>query len=966
MKPTAATNVFRLVALLVAIAIAPCGIAPGADILIAYEAFDYANGLDLKEQNGGTGWNGAWFASDNVRGITIGQPGVVFPELIAAGGKILQDGNDTRIFRRLDTARLEVAAIVEEGSSGKTFGKDGTTIWISFLIANTAFPKQAHGGMHLMDGVTLGSNYKKTQRVQLGRQNMGEHWLLVRTDQGGPAAGKWDGTVTSDKTVRLLVYRFDFKAGPEEGWMWVDPVPGQEPDLAKADLHAPTIADFRFNAVNVGSGGGATFDFDELRIGTRYSMVAPAQVARTAAEPPKSETAPADAADTFVFRQPMLAEVAGQMMREAALQFQRGESAKAEELLRRSTETAPFLAATHYNLGCILALRDHKEDAFRSLETAISKGFIDARNFEQDKDLISLRTDDRFAALSEKMKGAAKQPQTPPTEPCLIADGIAWVSAKNTTWDQRTNTLHTHFQFPPRSQPPPAIIANHGKVGDQLRAWFAEGTAAGNFGDLYDNCDRDHSNLRYQQFPQLARIEYEKEIARFAAYGLNVTLFHQGVVMGNSSTAMTSSPYWRSNVRRAYVDPRGAALLYQQYVSNKLYLYPEHRDHDPGHNGAGDGYGDVFPANTPYVITSQGSSGSDNPFMDAVVCTLAAFRPEVKQRLKESGQLMAAVQMIFRSSNKVVKQPADYLTGAAHPTVFDAQHLDVLRMIEAAHALTLETLPPLIQIRMVEEDQPLADRDFFDAAKSETLFDTPCAIARVHRSVRQRRRMVVSAEGSVDPNKSPLKFHWVVLRGDADRITITPRNDAKSVAEIVVPYHARRPIEADSKMESNRVDLGVFAHNGENYSAPAFISVFSLDHEAREYDATGQIRSVTYTGASEKGNYVDPFISLPKSWRDEYRYDEQQHLLGWTRHRGDQQEEFTADGALVETKDDQGRPLTARPVRYVAKPRDRNQIPLLERQLAEERFTYQYADEKTLLGTVKSREAIEPEANPPK
>ena len=38
--------------------------------------------------------------------------------------------------------------------------------------------------MHLMDGVTLGGNYKNTQRVQLGRQNMGEHWLLVRTDQG--------------------------------------------------------------------------------------------------------------------------------------------------------------------------------------------------------------------------------------------------------------------------------------------------------------------------------------------------------------------------------------------------------------------------------------------------------------------------------------------------------------------------------------------------------------------------------------------------------------------------------------------------------------------------------------------------------------------------------------------------------------------------------------------------------------
>lgn len=686
------------------------------------------------------------------------------------------------------------------------------------------------------------------------------------------------------------------------------------------------------------------------------------------ADKPKTEAAPSDVSETLIFRQPMLTEVAGQLMREATQLAQRGEMAKAEELLRRSVEAAPFLAATHYNLACILALRGQKDEAFQSLEMAVAKGFADIKNFDDDKDLISLRADDRFAEIREKMKAAAEKPVTPPSsEPRVIADGIAWVGAKNTTWDQRTNTLHSHFKFPERSEPPPAIVNEHGKVGDQLRAWFADGTAAGNFGDLYDNCDRDHSNLRYQQFPQLTRIEYDKEIARFAGYGLNVTLFHEGVVMGNSSTAMTSSPYWRSNVRRAYVDPRGAGLLYQQYAGNHLYLYPEHRDHDQGHNGMGDGYGDVYPANTPYVITSQGSSGTDNPFMDAVVCTLAAFRPEVKQRLKESGQLMPAVQMIFRSSSKLVNEPADYLKGVAHPTVFDAKNLDVQRMVEAAHALTLETLPPMIQIKVIEEDQPIADRDFFDAAKSETLFDTPCAIARVHRSVQYKRRMVVSAEGSSDPSKRPLQFHWVVLRGDAEKIAIKPRNEAKSVAEIVVSYHARRPIEADSKMESNRVDIGVFVHNGNNFSAPAFVSVFSLDHEAREYDEDDRILSVTYTGAAEKGNYVDPFVSLPKSWRDQYHYDEQQHLLGWTRHRTgkeDAKEEFTADGALVESKDAQGRPLAARTVRYVAKPRERNQIPLLEQQLADERIAYRYADDKTLLGTVKSRERIQAEVNP--
>ena len=55
-------------------------------------------------------------------------------------------------------------------------------------------------------------------------------------------------------------------------------------------------------------------------------------------------------------------------------------------------------------------------------------------------------------------------------------------------------------------------------------------------------------------------------------------------------------------------------------------------------------YGDVYPANTPYVITSQGSSGSDQVFLSAVACTLAAFRPETKELLVRTGTLMPTVQ----------------------------------------------------------------------------------------------------------------------------------------------------------------------------------------------------------------------------------------------------------------------------------------------------------------------------------
>src|SRR5262249_25022713 len=99
---------------------------------------------------------------------------------------------------------------------------------------------------------------------------------------------------------------------------------------------------------------------------------------------------------------------------------------------------------------------------------------------------------------------------------------------------------------------------------------------------------------------------------------------------------------------------------------------------------------------------------------------------------------------------------------------------------------------------------------------------------------------------SFDLNRRPLSFSWVVLRGDNNKIAINPRNKDKSIAEIIVPYHSRRPIAPGSSLESNRVDIGVFVHNGIHYSAPGFVTFFTLDNEARTYDRQGRIVEIGY------------------------------------------------------------------------------------------------------------------------
>lgn len=580
--------------------------------------------------------------------------------------------------------------------------------------------------------------------------------------------------------------------------------------------------------------------------------------------------------------------------------------ALAEEKARACLRIAPTDPGSHYNLACALARQKKIDEALKSLEAAIDAGFTDPAHIRADDDLESLRMRPEFAALLEKAGKpivrtiTAQIPPPAELEPAPIEKGEAIVGEKNTAFDAGVGAFRVYFKFPePPSDKP--IADALGEAGDLLRAWYKEGTAAGNHGDLYNNHDTDHSNMEYGRFPQLTRIEFSEAAKALGVHhGLQAHLFYNGVTLGNSSTALTGGPIWRSQPRLALTNPRHVQMLVAQYYGNHFYIYPEHRDHDPGHNGAnGQGHGDVYPCNTPYLLTSQGSSGSDIPHLNAIAATLAAFRPEVKKKLRESGALMPTVQMLYRASSKKAPTPADYRKGAAHPTVFDSADIDLKRLVTMAHDLTADKLPPVVRIRTLEEDRGVVGVDYFDYAERERLLDTPAAIARICKSLKYRRRIVVSADSSSDLNGKPLKFHWVVLRGDQAKIKITPRGDDSATAEIEVAYHERRPIAEGSPLESNRVDIGVFANNGDYDSAPGFVTFYFLDHERRTYGPNERIESVDYTAGKDGRNYVDPLIDLPKNWRDDYRYDEAGMLTGWTRTRGEAKEHFLSSGAVV-------------------------------------------------------------------
>ena len=190
------------------------------------------------------------------------------------------------------------------------------------------------------------------------------------------------------------------------------------------------------------------------------------------------------------------------------------------------------------------------------------------------------------------------------------------------------------------------------------------------------------------------------------------------------------------------------------------FFYPSHQDHKAGWNGTG-GWGDLYPTNIPCIIISQGSSGTDQPFLRAFTAAAAALPPDIQRRLVSTHMLAPVLQSLFRQSNKAVRTQEDYFTGAAHPPVFRGEDIDEESFVRAAHNLTMFAIPPMVVLDVKSEGPaPQNGRDFFELPEisSEKLADTPCVVARIFRGGAFRREMTVSARRSYDTCRAPARI----------------------------------------------------------------------------------------------------------------------------------------------------------------------------------------------------------------
>lgn len=419
----------------------------------------------------------------------------------------------------------------------------------------------------------------------------------------------------------------------------------------------------------------------------------------------------------------------------------------------------------------------------------------------------------------------------------------------------------------------------------KARANDTESSVAGSTGDYYlagdQNGDSTCTNMTYHAsilIDPLPQIDFHDRMKgtdfslhpSYCTRGAYGAVLPGEVLIGNSSTCSPEAQQCSSTVRANFMRLQsGVDTVYRQYLNNHHMWYPAHLDYNRTETGTVD----FYHALLPYVSSSQGSSTSELDEVRKFTRTLAAFKKSVKDRLRSSGLLIPTLQMIFRRTR--IDTDAEYLSGKAHPSAFgDAGN--EMSMVQMAYGIEPSNIPPIVQIEVLDHNyNGTPGLDFFEL-KDELLFASPASVAFIYRGRQAQKRIVASAESSYDLNQRPLTYHWAVLRG-TQKAQIRPLNSNSSLVEILIDYHPETTVEGTA-IKTNRVDIGAFVRNGAYYSAPAFITSYTLNNETRTYAGDQLVETVS------SDRYVYDALSTKRPWsKDTYRYGANGEFQGWVR-----------------------------------------------------------------------------------
>ena len=437
----------------------------------------------------------------------------------------------------------------------------------------------------------------------------------------------------------------------------------------------------------------------------------------------------------------------------------------------------------------------------------------------------------------------------------------------------KLNTLGASVAIPSNTPPAPTSAASHNEVCntaligsdgydernmidratcERLNELYRNGKAAGNAGDLYVNRDDLHVNFCVgwtpdPECPLKNRLFFQHDWK--ISGGGRASVPESKITLGQASYSGSVSGGIKHSIPfERYMTQSGADELYKQYIKSNLYFYPslyedsfEASIYDVSLLSDPRGIDEktMNTANTPYVVGTKqicdcgagslrihDASGSELALIELGFAGLAAFKPEVKEKLRQgivvdgekAEMVMPTLQALIRYSHRSVHSESDYLSGAAHGGAYTAHYLkngeivpaySASELVDSASSLSVSDVPPLVRLKAISETW----------SESEKTFTTPGAISRSVAANSGSREMTISAEGSanLDGTTGNLTYRFVVLSGSG--VTITEDALRKG----------RAKIEFTPGSSTGRADIGIFVKKsgGAYYSVPGMVSLYT-------------------------------------------------------------------------------------------------------------------------------------------
>jgi len=248
--------------------------------ILAYEPFTNIIGTALIGSGAGFGFNGVWQSNSSQGTATNTSYGLSYTDgashtLVTAGG--------AGFFQGLTTASSAMQPIRLFNFSRGTNGTDGTTTWISFLVARQG-PTGTLSGNPFGRGANVPHdlNTGAIQKLAIGNGS-GAGSNTVALIPLGNAANIKGATNLFGGATNFVVVRIDHVLGGNDvSYLFVNPALGVEPSVTAAGAVSSNNFDFSFDRLRVFAGGQssaaqpyAELIVDEYRIGESYADVTP-------------------------------------------------------------------------------------------------------------------------------------------------------------------------------------------------------------------------------------------------------------------------------------------------------------------------------------------------------------------------------------------------------------------------------------------------------------------------------------------------------------------------------------------------------------------------------------------------------------------------------------------------------------------------------------------------------------------